>query len=112
MSSPRILPLVAVLLLTGCIAEHSPGGPAQDRPAPDETAFDGDAGAIEVASTAAALTIPGPEADTTLRAAVPFGNDGTGILLGVTSVGPFDLERSLIKFRQLDIVNAVGGQAL
>jgi len=51
-------------------------------------------------------------ADTTVRLAVPFGNDGTGALLGVTSVSVAGLERSMVRFDQAEIEQAVGNQAV
>lgn len=53
-----------------------------------------------------------PIGDTTVRLVSPFGNDGTGALLGVTSTSVVGLERSLIRFDQTAIAAAVGSQAV
>jgi hypothetical protein len=70
--------VVALSWLIGCVAETPAGKSGSDDPAPEEYFGDGDAG-VAVASTAEALTIQSSSADTTLRVAVPFGNDGTGL---------------------------------
>jgi hypothetical protein len=49
-------------------------------------------------------------ADTTTRLAVPFGNDGTGPLLGVTSASVVALERTLVRVDQTAIDAARTGR--
>jgi hypothetical protein len=47
-----------------------------------------------------------PIADTTLRSALPHGNDGLGVNLAVTSASVLQLERTLVRFDQTQIANA------
>jgi len=94
--------LAALLVILGaCAPQHLGDG-------------DGTDAGVDVEFQAAPL-IAAPidaEADTTLRLAVPFGNDGTGSLLGVSSASVADLERSLIRFDTADMQAAVGGNVL
>lgn len=53
-----------------------------------------------------------PIADTTLRLAVPYGNDGVGSLLGVTSASIAGLERTLIRFDQAQIAALAAGKVV
>ena len=50
-----------------------------------------------------------PVADTTLRLAVPNGNDGLGVNLGVTSASVVSLERTLIRFDQNELERLAAG---
>ena len=50
--------------------------------------------------------------DTTLRLAVPYGNDGTGTMLDVTSASIVDLERSLVRFSPASIDAARNGRTV
>ena len=50
-----------------------------------------------------------PVADTTLRLAVPNGNDGLGANLGVTSASVVSLERTLIRFDQNALEHLAAG---
>jgi hypothetical protein len=53
-----------------------------------------------------------PVADTTLRSAIPYGNDGIGVNLGVTSASVAELERTMLRFDQSQIDAAVDGREL
>jgi len=91
--------LCSLLVLVGCENAVAPGSaPGRD-----------------IAETKQAL-LASPivaTADTTVRAAVPFGNDGTGSGLGVTSPSVTDLERALVRFDQAEIEAAIpAGQVL
>jgi hypothetical protein len=66
--------------------------------------FDGIADCIDAAVHATA--------DTTLRLAIPFGNDGTGALLGVTSASVVGLERALVRVDQDAIDMARNGRKI
>jgi hypothetical protein len=73
-----------------------------------------DADAKPTAAVTQKLELPPihPEADTRIASITPFGNDGTGNNLGVTSATVANLERSLIRFNQAAIETAVGTDAL
>lgn len=50
--------------------------------------------------------------DTTLRSVTPYGNDGPGLGLGVSSASVAGLERALLRFETADMQSAVAGQTL
>ena len=79
----------------------------------DDTARGGDDADAAVATTTEALTLPpiNAAADTSIRQAFQYANDGTGVNLSVSSVAGAG-QRSLIRFSQTAITAAVGSQSL
>jgi hypothetical protein len=93
----EVAALGAILVgLAGCSASEAPGGGEH----------------VGTSRQNVVLAPIHPAADTRIASAVPFGNDGTGNNLGVTSATVVQLERSLIRFNQAAIEAAVGGEAL
>lgn len=90
---------IAPIVLTSCVATGSESRDGER-----------DGGGVAVAVSQEALTqYPILQTDTVLRAAVPYGNDGTGQDLGVTSIGIANLERSLVKFATPVMATGAGG---
>ncbi|MBM4361751.1 MAG: C-type lectin domain-containing protein, partial [Deltaproteobacteria bacterium] len=96
---PRLILNVGADQCTGDPLKGVPGQCGCGVPDSD-TNFDGVADCVDAVVNATA--------DTTIRLAVPFGNDGTGTLLGVTSTSIASLERSLVRVDQaaIDAVRA------
>ena len=89
-----------------CPADPSKVQPGRCGCGVPETDTDGDGhpNCVEPALLAAA--------DTWLRLAIPNGNDGLGMTFGVTRANVTNLERSLIRFDQAEIIRAASGCTL
>jgi len=92
-----------LVLLGGSHAGCSSEGSAGDEADAGET--------TSVKSEALTLAPINANADTSVRQAFPFSNDGIGVHLGVSSVAGSE-QRSLIRFDQAAIAAAVGTQSV
>ena len=89
-----------------CPADPSKVQPGRCGCGVPETDTDGDGHPNCVEPTLVAV------ADTWLRLAIPNGNDGLGMTFGVTRANVTNLERSLIRFDQAEIIRAASGCTL
>lgn len=100
----RIASALLALIAASCQPEasHQSSDPSNEHTEPPVEEFDSGVAVSSNALITGNLT-PAPIADTVLRSGAPFGNDGLGQVLGVTSASVADVKRSIVRFNEAQI---------